>query len=67
MYGLVNKAIEDMVCKGFGEDVWETIKQKAGIDIEGFISMEAYPDDVTHRLVRAASIDNRTREHKHPQ
>ena len=56
MYGLVNKAIEDMVCKSFGEEVWETIKQKAEIDVEGFISMEAYPDDVTHRLVRAASV-----------
>lgn len=56
MYGLVNKAIEDMVCKRFGEDVWETIKQTAEIDIDAFISMEAYPDDVTHRLVRAASV-----------
>lgn len=56
MYGLVNKAIEEMVCKNFGEDVWENIKQTAEVDIDTFTSMEAYPDDVTHRLVRAASV-----------
>lgn len=55
MYGLVNKAIEDMVCSRFGEDIWEEIKQKADLDIDVFISMDAYPDDVTHKLVRAAS------------
>ena len=55
MYGLVNKAIEGMVCTHFGEQTWETIKQKAELeDIDFFISMDAYPDDVTHRLVRAA-------------
>lgn len=55
MYGLVNKAIQDMVCSRFGEQTWEKIKQKAHIEAEAFISMEAYPDDVTHRLVMAAS------------
>jgi Haem-NO-binding len=55
MYGLVNKAIQDMVCNYYGEDTWETIEQKAELeDIDFFISMDAYPDDVTHRLVRAA-------------
>ncbi|AUS99123.1 heme NO-binding protein [Nostoc sp. CENA543] len=56
MYGLVNKAIQDMVCSRFGEDMWRTIKQKAEVDVEVFISMEGYPDDITHRLVRAASV-----------
>jgi hypothetical protein len=55
MYGLVNKAIEDMVCSRFGDDTWEAIKQKAGLDIDAFISMDAYPDDVTYQLVGAAS------------
>lgn len=57
MYGLVNKAIEDMVCDRFGEDTWEIIKQKAEVDIDIFLSMEAYPDDLTHRLVKAASVE----------
>jgi len=55
MYGLVNKAIEEMVCDRFDEDTWETIKEKAEVDIDLFASMEAYPDDITHRLVIAAS------------
>jgi len=55
MYGLVNKAIEEMVCSYYGEDTWQKIKQKAEIEIEAFVSMEGYPDDVTHRLVKAAS------------
>jgi len=55
MYGLVNKAIEEMVCTHYGESTWETIKQEAALaDIDYFVSMESYPDDVTHRLVRAA-------------
>lgn len=55
MYGLVNKAIQDMVCSRFGEATWKEIQQKAEVESDAFISMEAYPDDVTHRLVKAAS------------
>jgi hypothetical protein len=55
MYGLVNKAIQDMVCSRFGENTWQEIKQKAGIEVDFFITMEAYPDEITHRLVKAAS------------
>ena len=56
MYGLVNKAIQNMVCDRFGEETWETIKQKAGVEESSFLSMEGYPDDLTHRLVKAASV-----------
>lgn len=56
MYGLVNKAIQEMVCSHFSEETWQEIKQKAEIDVDVFLSMEGYPDDVTHRLVKAASI-----------
>lgn len=55
MYGLVNKAVEQMVCVQFGEEVWETIKAQAGVDIDAFMSMEGYPDEVTYRLIAAAS------------
>ena len=56
MYGLVNKGIQDMVCSRFGEETWQEIKQKAEVEIDVFLSMEGYPDDVTHRLVKAASV-----------
>lgn len=55
MYGLVNRAVEDLVSERFGLQAWQRIKQRAGLDIELFISMDAYPDDVTYRLVAAAS------------
>ena len=56
MYGLVNKAIQDMVCSRFGEETWKEIKHKAEVDVDVFLSMEGYPDDITHKLVKAASI-----------
>lgn len=55
MFGLVNKGLEDMVCSQYGEETWEAIKVKADVGIEAFISMDAYPDDITYRLVDAAS------------
>ncbi|MBD1921774.1 heme NO-binding domain-containing protein [Microcoleus sp. FACHB-831] len=56
MYGLVNKAIHDMVCSRFGEETWKEILHKSEVEVDAFISMESYPDDVTHRLVKAASL-----------
>jgi hypothetical protein len=55
MYGLVNKAIEDLVTTNFGEDQWEAIKAKAGVDQEVFIGNESYPDETTYNLVGAAA------------
>ncbi len=55
MYGLVNKAIEDLVVTHHGEDLWERIKKKAGVEVEVFVSNEAYPDEMTYDLVGAAS------------
>lgn len=55
MYGMVNKAIEDLVRQSFGDDAWDRIKEQAGIDVDIFISNEGYPDDLTYKLVGAAS------------
>jgi hypothetical protein len=55
MYGMVNKAVEDMVCMHHGEAVWEQIKAKAGVDVEVFFGNEAYPDEITYKLVAAGS------------
>lgn len=55
MYGLVNKAIEELVVTNFGEDKWELIKQKAGVEVDVFVSNSAYPDAMTYDLVGAAS------------
>jgi len=55
MYGIVNKAIEELVTENFGADKWEQIKSRSGVDVEIFISNEPYDDDVTFKLAIAAS------------
>lgn len=55
MYGLVNKAVQDLIVTQFGQDKWEAVKEKAGIDIDTFLSMKSYPDDITYSLVGAAA------------
>lgn len=54
MYGLVNRAVEDLVVSNFGEEKWESIKAKAGVEEEAFISNQGYPDEITYALVGAA-------------
>ena len=55
MYGLVNKAVQNLIVTQFGKDKWEEVKRKADIDIESFVCMNPYPDEVTYNLVGAAS------------
>lgn len=55
MYGLINRAIEQMVTTGHGEPGWRRICARAQADPEGFVAMHGYPDDLTYRLVGAAS------------
>lgn len=55
MYGLVNRAVEGLVRKEFGDDTWERVRREAGVDIEVFGRMERYDDAVTYDLVAAAS------------
>jgi hypothetical protein len=55
MYGLVNRGLEELICHKHGTAAWERIKEAAGVDLEVFIRMDAYPDEMTYRLVDAAS------------
>lgn len=55
MYGIVNKAIEDLVTWNYGIEKWEAVKERCKIDIDFFISNEPYPDDITYKLVGAIS------------
>lgn len=55
MYGLVNKAVEDMISDQFGDAKWGAIKAKAGVDVEAFVSNQPYPDEITYALVGAAT------------
>ncbi len=55
MYGLVNKAIQDLVCDKFGEDKWAEIKKLSNFEDDFFIGLQAYPDALTYTLVHNAS------------
>lgn len=55
MYGLVSKAIQDLVTRNYGEERWKAIHRKAGIQNAEFIGMQSYPDEETYALVGAAS------------
>lgn len=54
MYGLVNKAVEQLVKSKFGEAKWREIATKANVE-HSFISMDTYSDQVTYDLVAAAT------------
>ena len=55
MYGIVNKAIEELITETYGDHHWESIKLRSRIDIDFFVSNEPYPDEVTYNLVGAIS------------
>src|SRR4051812_1610755 len=55
MYGLVNQGVQDLVVQLGGEALWARVKQEAGVEFEAFVGMDVYPDDITERLVVAAS------------
>ena len=55
MYGLVNKAIKDLVVENHGREKWLEICAMVGFEESDFISMSPYPDKLTYDLVGAAS------------
>ena len=55
MYGIVNKAIEDLVKENFGVEKWDKVKSRSGVDIDVFLSNEPYNDDITYKLAGAVS------------
>jgi hypothetical protein len=55
MYGIVNKAIEELVRENFGEEKWGAVKKRSGVDIDYFLSNEPYNDDITFKLAAAVS------------
>ncbi|MFY7899034.1 MAG: heme NO-binding domain-containing protein [Chitinophagaceae bacterium] len=55
MYGLVNKSIEELVTQQFGEQKWEEIKLRSGVDVDFFLSNEPYDDEITFKLATTAA------------
>lgn len=55
MYGIVNQAIHGLVTENFGQDKWEEVKQRSGVEMDYFVSNQPYEDNITYELVAAAS------------
>jgi len=53
MYGMVNRAIQELIISAHGQPVWDRVRAKAGIKEIAFVAMQAYPDEVTYSLVGA--------------
>ena len=55
MYGLVNKAIKDLVVSNYGQETWLEIANRAGFEDGEFVGLQSYPDSLTYTLVKHAS------------
>jgi hypothetical protein len=55
MYGIINKAIEELVKENYGEKTWEQVKQRSGVDIDYFLFNKPYDDEITYQLVTAVA------------
>ena len=56
MYGLVNKAIKDLVVSNYGNEKWIEICKLTEFHEEEFVGMNSYPDKLTYDLVKNASL-----------
>jgi hypothetical protein len=55
MYGLVNKAFEQFVRQRYGDDRWQKIRKTSNLEVEIFLNMQPYPDQISYQLVSAMS------------
>lgn len=55
MYGMIHRAVREMVLDRAGKDVWAEIERAAGIAQSELISVEVYDDAVTLRLIECAA------------
>ncbi|MFN5735797.1 MAG: heme NO-binding domain-containing protein [Flavobacteriales bacterium] len=55
MYGLVNKAIKDLIVSNHGEETWKEIARRSDFHEADFVGLHAYEDALTYRLVGNAS------------
>lgn len=55
MYGIVNKAIKELLIEQHGVAVWDKVRTQAGVEHDTFLSNEPYDDAVTYQLAGAAA------------
>jgi hypothetical protein len=55
MHGLINRSIQSFVETTYGRPIWEKIAYAGGLDVSEFEAMLRYDDEVTLKLLDAAS------------
>lgn len=55
MYGLVNKAIKEMMIQEYGTNGWQAICEAVDLENDHFINLQPYPDELTYQMVTAAA------------
>jgi hypothetical protein len=55
MYGLVNRAIKELVIENHGLENWKKIRSVCNIEEDIFLTNEPYPDKMTFDLANATS------------
>ena len=55
MYGMIHKAIRDMVSTVHGEDAWRQVLSESGAGDSDFLSLHSYDDQIAYNLVGACS------------
>ncbi len=56
MYGIVNKAIQELIETQYGINTWEKVRNNARIEDEIFLSNQVYDDTVTFTLATSAAM-----------
>ena len=60
VYGMVNHALEQMVRELHGDATGGRLRQRAGVEVDDFVRLDAYPDALTYALVDAATLELET-------
>ena len=55
MYGMIHKAIRDMVKTVHGEQAWLSVLNESGASDGDFLSLRSYDDEIAYNLVGACS------------
>lgn len=57
MLGVINKGLEELIRRRYGNATWSRITRRAGVEVTTFTHHQSYPDALTYGLVEAASAE----------
>lgn len=55
MYGMIHKAVRDMVVESYDDETWQSIARQAGIEDKHLLSLNIYDDILVYRMVETAA------------